>query len=158
MSCYQNPDQYLFLWLILGTFSFFRNFVSDIHSKTGQILSRGVGTAQQIGSGADMEGTMRVNFQMKVSAKPIRCRHNVRWQQHFIPDKRYVVLAIVIFFLKSYHSKSYLGKVLPLCKLGGCLHLSLKLSLVFSSIYSPNQQTSLSSGTSDFSPKSARLG
>lgn len=31
---------------------YFRNLVSDIHGKTGQLLSRGQGTAQQVAGGS----------------------------------------------------------------------------------------------------------
>ena len=53
----QIPSAFLILIFTLGLnkkinpFLCFRNFVSDIHSKTGQILSRGTGSAQQIGGG-----------------------------------------------------------------------------------------------------------
>jgi hypothetical protein len=48
----------MFFYLFLS-----RNFVSDIHGKTGQLIARGTGSAQQVGGAGgayDMQQTIRV--------------------------------------------------------------------------------------------------
>ena len=39
-----------------------RNFVADIHSKTGQILNRGTGSAQPVGGAYDVQVSLKVQI------------------------------------------------------------------------------------------------
>ena len=41
-------------------FSLYRNLVSDIHGKTGQLLNRGTGTAQQVGGAGGAYDTQQM--------------------------------------------------------------------------------------------------
>ena len=47
-------------------FSLYRNLVSDIHGKTGQLLNRGTGTAQQVGGAGGAYDTQQM---IRVSKK-----------------------------------------------------------------------------------------
>ena len=42
-----------------------RNFVADIHSKTGQILNRGTGSAQPVGGAYDVQVSLKVQILFK---------------------------------------------------------------------------------------------
>ena len=62
---YRSRNILFFLINDLDFFSLYRNLVSDIHGKTGQLLNRGTGTAQQVGGAGgayDTQQMIRVSY------------------------------------------------------------------------------------------------
>ena len=73
------------LFFLINDLDFFlyRNLVSDIHGKTGQLLNRGTGTAQQVGGAGGAYDTQQM---IRVSLK-----------------KKWIIIFQEIFFVKLTH-------------------------------------------------------